>query len=81
MDVTLDAIAAALDRSPRLALDRAGGRDRLFTELRRYSRLYEIGTDPPRPVEHDELAGLARDVASRPVDQGVADHTDLLALA
>jgi len=62
-------------------LDRAGGRDRLFTELRRYSRLYELGTDPPRPVEHDELADLARDVASRPVDQGVADHTDLLALA
>jgi FkbM family methyltransferase len=62
-------------------LDRAGGRDLLFAELRRYSRLYEIGADPPRRLAHDELEELARDVASRPVDQGVPDHTDLLALA
>jgi FkbM family methyltransferase len=61
-------------------LDRAGGRDLLFAELRRYPRLYEIGADPPRPIAHEELEELARDVASRPVDQGVPDHTDLLAL-
>ncbi len=61
-------------------LDRAGGRELLFAELRRYPRLFEIGADPPRQIAHDELEELARDLAGRPVDQGVADHTDLLAL-
>ena len=59
-------------------LDRA---DLLFAELGRYRRLYEIGADPPRQIAPDELEELGRDVAARPVDQGVPDHTDLLALA